>query len=170
VAAIRKVDPQRLIVADGLNWGRDPVFELSDLGIAQSTRGYEPNEVSHYKASWMWNKGQWAEPTWPMEKDGKRLDRAWLGKTRIEPWKRLESQGVGVHVGEFGVYNKTPRPVVMAWLGDFLGLWKEAGWGWAMWNLRGSMGIVDSDRPDTRYDAFEGHKLDREMLELMQQS
>jgi len=100
----------------------------------------------------------------------KRIDRAWLEDTRIAPWKRLADQGVGVHVGECGVYNKTPRPIAMAWLADCLALWKEAGWGWALWNLRGSFGIVDSHRPGARYEPFEGHRLDREMLELLQQS
>src|SRR5215467_12991614 len=47
VAAIRAEDSQRLIIADGIRWGRDPVFGLVELGIAQSTRGYDPMQVSH---------------------------------------------------------------------------------------------------------------------------
>ena len=50
---------------------------------------------------------------------------------------------------------------------DLLALWKDAGWGWSMWNLRGAFGIVDSERADVRYESFNGHKLDREMLELL---
>jgi endoglucanase len=50
---------------------------------------------------------------------------------------------------------------------DSLDLWKEAGWGWALWNLRGSFGILDSGRRDVVYESFRGHKLDREMLELL---
>jgi endoglucanase len=50
---------------------------------------------------------------------------------------------------------------------DSLSLWKEAGWGWALWNLRGSFGILDSSRKDVRYEDYHGHKLDREMLELL---
>jgi len=42
VAGIREVDPDRLIVADGLDLGQTPVMELADLGVAQSTRGYLP--------------------------------------------------------------------------------------------------------------------------------
>ncbi len=51
VAAIRAEDPQRLIIADGIRWGREPVYELAELGIAQSTRGYDPMQISHYKAA-----------------------------------------------------------------------------------------------------------------------
>jgi endoglucanase len=42
VAAIRAEDPRRLIIADGLRWGRQPVPELAPLQVAQSTRGYDP--------------------------------------------------------------------------------------------------------------------------------
>jgi endoglucanase len=42
------------------------------------------------------------------------------------------------------------------------------GWGWALWNLHGSFGILDSERPGAVYEDFEGHKLDKRMLELLQ--
>jgi endoglucanase len=75
---------------------------------------------------------------------------------------------VGVMVGEFGAHNQTPHKVVIAWMRDLLSLWKEAGWGWALWNVYGSFGLVDSGRADVRYEDWRGHKLDREMLELLQ--
>ena len=76
-------------------------------------------------------------------------------------------EGVGVHVGEWGCYIRTPHDVCLAWMGDQLSLWKEAGWGWSMWNLRGTFGILDSVRSDVAYEDFRGHKLDRRMLELL---
>ena len=48
-----------------------------------------------------------------------------------------------------------------------LKLWKAKGLGWALWNLRGRFGILDSGREDVAYDDFRGHKLDRKMLELL---
>ena len=111
---------------------------------------------------------QWAEPAWPLERKGREpLDRETLRKERIEPWKQLESRGVGIHVGEWGAFNRTPHKVTLAWMRDCLGLWKEAGWGWALWNLRGNFGVLDSSRRDVAYDSFRGHKLDRKMLELL---
>jgi endoglucanase len=71
-------------------------------------------------------------------------------------------------VGEFGAYNKTPHKVVLAWMRDCLTVWKEMGWGWALWNFRGSFGILDSGRTDVAYEDWRGHKLDRAMLELLQ--
>jgi endoglucanase len=57
--------------------------------------------------------------------------------------------------------------VVIAWMRDCLAAWKAAGWGWALWNFRGSFGPLDSDRPDVAYDAWRGHKLDKAMMTLL---
>jgi hypothetical protein len=324
VQAIRAEDPDRLIIADGLQWGTVPVPELRGLRIAQATRGYTPMEISHYKASWV-NSASFPVPQWPrvlppngtllspqkpegshplvidgpfptvtelrlhvltvssaallvVEADGKQVlhkqfrcgpgkgewrkaefkpqwqtyqnlfdrdytatipagtkqvrvrvaegdwleigqiglkpagagakeatlalkqewgkkpepfryapggapgtpgrggpfaglavqDRAWLWKTCVAPWKEVESQGIGVMVGEWGVFNKTPHDVALRWAEDCLRNWQEAGWGWAMWNFRGSIGVLDSGRSDVQYEDFEGHKLDRKMLDLLQ--
>jgi endoglucanase len=71
-------------------------------------------------------------------------------------------------VGEFGAHNRTPHEVVLAWMRDCLDAWKQADWGWALWNYRGSFGILDSDRSDVSYETWRGHKLDRAMLQLLQ--
>jgi endoglucanase len=51
---------------------------------------------------------------------------------------------------------------------DYLKLWKERNMGWALWNLRGGCGVLDSGRSDVEYEDFRGYKLDRKMLELLQ--
>jgi endoglucanase len=168
VEAIRAEDPGRLIIADGLQWGREPVHGLVELGLAQSTRGYDPMHISHYQASWVNGSDRWSEPTWPLKQSDRVTDKAALRRERIEPWKKLEAKGVGIHVGEWGAHNRTPHKVVLAWMRDFLELWKEAGWGWALWNLRGSFGVADSNRKDVQYEDFRGLKLDREMLKVLQ--
>ena len=166
VEAIRAEDPDRLIIADGLRWGRDPVFGLAGLGIGQSTRGYDPMRISHHRASWINGSDQWPEPTWPLQ-DREIQDQAWLRRTCIEPWQKLESRGVGIHVGEWGAHNRTPHSVALAWMKSFLELWQEVGWGWALWNFRGSFGILDSGRKDVAYENHHGHQLDRPLLELL---
>src|SRR5262249_2834576 len=115
VQAIRAEDPQRLIIADGLRWGREPVHGLVELGIAQSTRGYDPMQVSHYRANWVRGADAWAEPTWPLKlEDKSTFDKERLRKERIAPWQQLEKKGVGVHVGEWGAFNRTSHTVVLA--------------------------------------------------------
>jgi endoglucanase len=168
-AAIRKEDPERLVIADGLQYGREPVPALADLGIAQSTRGYDPMKVSHYGASWVGGE-KWPVPSWPLKEGEKTIDRQWLLKDRIEPWKALAEKGVGVHVGECGAFKQTPHDVVLAWMGDQTALWKDAGWGFALWNFRGGFGILDSDRKDVEYEDFHGHKLDKKYLDLLRKS
>jgi aryl-phospho-beta-D-glucosidase BglC (GH1 family) len=320
VAAIRAEDPDRLIISDGLQWGRQPVLELAALRLAQATRGYTPMDVTHFKASWVsggerlptptwprpqangtlyhpqkaelqpqsreplvvegpfdvqtrlrvhvmtvssratlvvradgetvWEKrfvcgpgeGEWREsefmPEWgiyqnvydrdyeaqipagtrcveiavvdgdwlrlseigvrrpgaredvlplraewdqpparvrysPAAAEGPFLgdvveDRRWLWETMIMPWKEAEARGIGVMVGEFGSFNKTPHDVTLRWMEDCLANWKRAGWGWALWNFRGSFGILDSQRDDIEYEDFHGHQLDRKMLDLLQ--
>lgn len=170
VQAIRERDPDRLVIADGLQWGNVPVSGLVDLKIAQSTRGYAPMQISHYKASWVQGSDRWPEPAWPLEGDkGWRWDKDRLRRETIEPWQALARKGVGVHVGEWGAHQFTPHAVVLAWMRDRLDLWREAGWGWALWNLRGSFGVFDSGRRDVAYEDFQGHKLDRKMLELVRE-
>jgi len=179
VKAIRAEDPNRLIIADGLNWGGTPVQELAGLGIAQSTRGYAPSRVSHYQATWVQGADQWPTPTWPLtyvvkEKDGSQRTESWdkdrLRRQQIDPWQKLAAMGVGVHVGEWGCHNRTPHDVALAWMKDYLDLWREAGWGWALWNLRGSFGVLDSGRADVDYESFRGHRLDRKMIELLREA
>lgn len=170
VAGIRAEDPNRLIFADGINIGQYPVLGIVDLGLVQSTRGYMPKAVTHYTATWV-PKDEFETfnlPTWPLKDDqGQVWDRARLKAEYIDRYKPLVDRGVQIHVGEWGCFSKTPHDVTLAWMTDCLSLWKEAGWGFSMWNLRGDFGVLDSNRADVKYEIFKGHKLDRKMLELL---
>lgn len=95
-------------------------------------------------------------------------DRQWLWEETVRPWLELSERGVGVMIGEFGVYNRTPHDVSLAFLEDCLKNYQKAGFGWALWNFDGPFGILDSGREDVDYEDFHGHKLDRKMLELLQ--
>lgn len=312
--SIRAEDPNRLILSDGLQWGRIPVPELLPLQVAQATRGYTPFELTHYQASWV-NSANFPEPAWPLpilppghfygpgkaepkgpllidgpfEKPGtlrlhigrvsnsatlvvrfagnllwekqficgpgdgewkkaefkeeykiyqNLFDRdytvpvpagagplevampkgdwlaldeigialegkpetalkfssawgqplphlaftaealqpvggielqggRWLWTECVEPWQKLAEAGSGVLVGEWGAFHKTPHDVVLRWAEDCLKNWQRAGFGWAMWNFRGPFGVLDSGRADVIYEEFEGHQLDRKLLDLL---
>ncbi len=140
----------------------EPAPELADLGIGQSTRAYQPMFVSHYMASWV-RGDRFPMPTWP----GHGWDRKRL-QQHYQKWADLAKKGVGVHCGEGGAYNKTPHKVVLAWLRDVLEILTGHGIGLALWNFRGSFGILDSGRKDVKYEDFHGHKLDRKLLKLLQ--
>ncbi len=165
VKAIREVDPERLILIDGLSWGREPLPELADLGIAQSTRAYDPMSVTHFQAGWV-REDHWPDPVWPGVYRGQTWDRAAL-EARYAPWIELAGRGVGVHCGEGGAYHRTPHDVFLRWLRDVLEILTGAGIGYALWNLRGAFGVLDSGRADVDYQEWHGHKLDRSLLDLL---
>lgn len=172
VNGIREEDPYRVIVADGLNIGKTPVMGITDMGLIQSTRGYDPKAVSHYTATWVpqFEFETFNIPSWPLTDDkGKIWNKQALKELLIEPWKPLVDKGIQIHVGEWGCYNKTPHDVALAWMRDMLSLWKEVGWGNALWNLKGSFGILNSERGDVKYENYKGHKLDRKMLQLLRE-
>ena len=154
----------RVRVADG-DW-----LQIGEIGL--QARGDRARETTLQLTQ------QWAKPPEPVRyapdhPDGPfvdlpRQDRAWLWKRCIEPWKEAQAQGIGVMVGEWGCHNKTPHDIVLRWAEDNLSNWQQAGWGWALWNLRGSFGVLDSGREDVEYEEFEGHQLDRPLLDLLQ--
>lgn len=170
IKAIREEDPDRLIISDAMNYGYSPVAELAPLHIAQSGRGYAPADLTHYKASWN-DPGTYPLPTWPC-KD--QWGKVWDKKAFEEMYKVFadfrEQYHSGVHIGEFGVYKYTPHDVTLAFMTDLLTTLKEYNIGWAMWQLRGVNGILDSERDDVIYVPYKGHKLDKKMLELLQEN
>ncbi|MBN1809047.1 MAG: cellulase family glycosylhydrolase [Planctomycetes bacterium] len=168
VSVIRGVDPERLIIADGVSWGNDPSPELADLGIAQSCRAYLPMAVSHYRAPWV-KAEDWPEPAWPgNDHNGTYWDRSSL-ENHYAKWADLGCSGTGVHCGEGGAFNFTPHPVLLSWFRDVLEILTSFDIGWALWNFRGSFGVLDSAREDADYEDFHGHKLDRALLDLLQE-
>lgn len=165
--AIRKEDDKRLIICDGADWGTTPPSELVGFNIAAATRGYDPMRITHYRAEWIPGADRWELPMYPLREGGTVWDGQTLQRAHIEPWKGLEAKGMGVMVGEFGAYNRTPHTVVLDWMRESLRLWRAAGWGWALWNFRGPFGVLDSGRSDVVYEKWRGHQLDRSMLNLL---
>jgi endoglucanase len=169
VGTIREGDPDRLILCEGHSVGNEPCWNLADLGIGQSCRGYDPSSVTHYRASWV-HRDHWSMPTWPGTETPPHREpasRETLYRHYAE-WARLKESGVLVHCGEMGVYKYTPHDVTLAWYRDVLEILEEFGIGWAVWNFRRDFGILDTERSDVAYEDWHGHKLDRELLTLLQ--
>ena len=108
-------------------------------------------------------------PLWPaVKRDGSGLVSRETLEAFYEPWGWLVKQGVGVHCGEAGAFNKTPHESFLAWICDVLDILKIHNIGWALWNFRGPFGVLDSGREDVAYEDWHGHKLDRKLLTLLQ--
>jgi len=168
-AKIRESSPDRLVHIDGLSVGREVVTEMIPTGVAQSVHAYWPGGISHYRAPWVDRSGSFPEPTWPLlNKNGSVK----AGRKQLEelyaPWADLARKGIGVHCGECGCYNKTPYDVFIAWFEDVMEILKGHGIGYALWNFRGTFGILDSGRTDIEYEDWHGHKLDRRLLTMLQ--
>lgn len=168
VPVIRAESPGRVVVVDGLDAGNTPVPGLQDLGVVQSCRGYWPHEVTHHLAWWAGEPT--LRPDWPLRlADGTVADRTALA-ARFAPWRAVAAGGTEVFCGELGAWHRTPHGVLLRWLADLLDVLREFRCGWALWNFRGSFGVLDSTRGDVAYDDWRGLPLDRELLLLLQRS
>ncbi|MFI6013459.1 glycoside hydrolase family 5 protein [Streptomyces sp. NPDC051243] len=197
IRAIHAKDPDRLVLVEGLDWAYTPVSAdwCAERGVAQSLHSFAPLALSHYRCEHAPEALRATDPvpTWPMQlppltddmpvpeeaREQARTmmrDRGIKGGTygrdelaaSLQPWFDVAASGVGVHAGETGAHNTVPHHVVLPWLDDMLGLLADHGIGWALWNLRGPFGVLDSRRGDVTYEDWQGHQLDREMLRLLQ--
>ncbi len=167
VAAIRAIDPAREIVIDGLGGGHLAMPELADLGVIHSGRGYQPMPVSHHRAQWWSGNATAPEPVYPgVQWAGRTWNRDTL-REFYQPWRDVQAPGAQVHIGECGCYNKTPNDVALRWLRDLFGLYKEFGWGFALWNFAGDFGIIEHGRPGAHYEQLHGYNVDRALLDIL---
>ena len=168
VDAIRAVDGTRFLVADGLGYGRIAPNTLSDIaGLGFGWHCYDPFFVTHHLTPWNDPASVKEPPRWPVDSTP---TRKWLAKDIFfsKEWDATLGKDVFVSVGEFGVWRKTRHDIALGLIEDQLKLWQELNCGWALWGLYGGFGILDSERDDVDYEDFHGHKLDRQLLELLQ--
>lgn len=81
-----------------------------------------------------------------------------------------EQYNIPFMVQEFGVHNQTPHKVTIDFLTDLCAFFRQNKLGFALWNLTGSFGIINSDRTDCKYEMYQGYKLDRQMLDALTKS
>jgi endoglucanase len=166
-AAIRAVDPDRFVMSDGWKWGNEPVKELRpfDSASGESIHCYEPHGLTHYR---VFNRNDPKPcPPWPPKGCADGVE--WLEQNYVNAWRSAIDDGTFLFVGEFGCCQRTgvPHATYLAWLEDALKMCERHGWGWALWNLDGTFGILDTSRTDCEFEDFHGHKLDRKALELL---
>lgn len=139
--------------------------ELTALGLIHRGRAYQPCPVTHWGAEW-WDG--WHEGDAPRYPGVVYRGRAW-GRADLEdvyrPWREVEATGTAVHIGEFGCCDRTPNADARRWFGDVLGLFREYGWGFALWNFEGPFGIVGHRRDGARFEHVDGY--DVELRELL---
>ena len=154
-------------MVDGNYCAGVPVPELYKVpSVGQAFRGYTPMAITHYGTDYIHGIPK-APPTWPLAPKYAPGGLSASPESTVSKYQRALDAGECCMVGEFGCNNGTPHATALAWMEHCLKLWKSKNIGWALWNLRGRFGIMDSGRTDIAYEDFNGHKLDRKMLELL---
>ena len=165
-AAIRAADPDRFVMSDGWRWGQKPVMELHpfDHASGESIHCYTPHPFTHHRVHRPNDPKPC--PPWPPQNCTNGVE--WLERNCASAWRPAIDDGTFLFVGEFGCYQPTvPHASYLAWLEDVLKMCAKHGWGWALWNLDGKFGIMDTQRTDCDLEDFRGHKLDRKALNLL---
>lgn len=174
--AVKAITPNRIFTVDGYGWGRIPPIDMMEVetkDVIYSCRGYEPMGLTHYYVG----NPFYGEimPTWPGAVRCTRIEpREYITydykklRENYEMWKSVcDIYGQKFFCGELGCNCNTPHNITLSWLEDLLSIFKELNIGWAMWNLCGKFGVMDSERADVQYEDYFGHKLDRKMLDVM---
>lgn len=122
-----------------------------------------------------------SDNTWGRKQETYKMDENGVLKTidgnDLLPFKDYRNvvemanlNNIPIMVQEFGVHNQTPHKVAVDFLTDLSAFFRENNLGWALWNLTGSFGILNSDRSDCTYETYQDYKLDRDMLDALTKS
>lgn len=170
IGEIRAINPDRVVVLDGLGGGNLAMPELADTGAIQSTRGYQPMSITHHRASWCRETQGLPMEEYPGARyQGKLWNRQTL-EDHYRSWRKMNDRGVQVHVGEMGCYDTIPNPTALAWFEDVFSLFRQYRWGFALWNFEGPFGVAGHRRPDTRWEQVGSYRIDRDLWELIKQT
>ena len=169
-AAIRQAAPHNTIIATGANYANLPdllaIQPLADGNVIYNFHFYEPHEFTHQGANWglSWWSYTHGIPYPPNDAamqslidqvpnlpDRYQLENYWLDRwdgrhirlliDEAAAWARQNN--VPLICNEFGVYRNNSDPVSRSnWLHDVRTALESDGIGWAMWDYRGSFGVV----------------------------
>ena len=188
VRSIREIDPERLVIADGLitRGHYEPVPDIDDPLFGQSFHMYEPGWLTHLGAEWShawYVYGENEQPSYPgvapnldkylhssdrgayMAYRDVRVDKDWL-ENWMKNYLDLQKRGAFIHCGELGTYaKKVPRGSQLNWYNDVLDILSKYKVGWAIWNFRGSFGVINTGREEFHGKTLSnGDRLDVELL------
>lgn len=169
VAAIRAIAPDVVIMIGGTHnnavKGLAGLVEIDDPNIVYTFHTYEPLYFTHQNAPWAEGPREWGgSPSYPGYLEGlgewleaspqhnqfredhtdRRMDRDLLSDVLAPAVEFATRTGHEVYCGEFGVADWIDPQSRRAWLSDFLGLLREHGIGFSIWNYKSmDFGLVD---------------------------
>ena len=169
-AAIRQSAPRNTIIATGANYSNLQdllaLHPLADGNVIYNFHFYEPHEFTHQGATWgltWWSythgipyppsdsSMQALLPEVPDAADRFALESYWLDRWDAHRIRMMidaaaawaHENNVPLTCNEFGAYRNGADPVSRAnWIHDVRTAFEADGIGWAMWDYRGSFGVV----------------------------
>jgi len=178
--AIRAREPRRTIVLGSNRWNSALTFDELEVPDDRNTiltfHYYLPMLITHYQANW-WSESSLYEG--PLQYPGQPIPAATLARlpeatrTRLAPLNTpydrktmiadfakplsvAKRSGLPLYCGEFGVYDKTPQPVRLAWYRDIVSAFKEHGIAWANWDYKGGFALVKDGKSTGIAEALMG--------------
>jgi endoglucanase len=149
IQAIRRVDPDHLILLDPNLWAKD-IASLHDSCFT------DPQVIPAIHPYYQGNPTFDGLAAYPSVVDGKTFDRKALEKTLDGSY---DQQRIPRHVmaSEFGIWRRRPQPLPtqLAITKDLISIFEERGWSWSIWcykDLR-DMGLLNV-RADTPWRRF----------------
>jgi aryl-phospho-beta-D-glucosidase BglC (GH1 family) len=169
-AAIRQAAPRNTIVATGANYSNLldllALQPLADGNVIYNFHFYDPHEFTHQGASWGLAWWSYTHGISYPPNDGAMqalllevpdaVDRFALESYWLDHWDAhrirmtIDAAAAWAHennvpllCNEFGAYRNSSDPVSRAnWIHDARTAFEADGIGWAMWDYRGSFGVV----------------------------
>jgi endoglucanase len=141
---IRKTNEQRIVVIGTANWGG--LGGLKDLKIPDDANliltihYYNPFHFTHQGASWSGEQSKgWLGTEW----NNTRTEREAVQNDFAPLIARSKEEGIPVHIGEFGAYEKADINSRARWTNYLSRYFEEQGWSWAYWELSAGFGIYN---------------------------
>jgi hypothetical protein len=171
IAAIREIDPQRVIVVGGNYYNAaDQMDQLRlppDDRLVYTFHFYEPMIFTHQQAPWVPETFEYGlNVDYPAPAPDlteflaqkpqhrarlerfldRRLDRDLLREALQPAFDFARDSGYSIYCGEFGVIERAPRESNRNWHRDFIDLLREQHVGRACWSYKlMDFGLVDGD-------------------------
>jgi endoglucanase len=145
LAAVREVDPERLVVVGGADAssvaGLRELQPPADDRLVATVHYYEPFHFTHQGAGWLPGADAWLGATW-----GTADDRAAVTTDLSEAAAWASERGVPLYVGEFGVLEAADRASRLRWTAWVRHELERLEIPWAYWDLATEFGTYDLER------------------------